>query len=163
MDFKHATLVFPITPKIIVLGEKKVRWGAGFLNAPGGRIEPEETPEQAAIRELKEELELTASTDDLEKVAMLYMYIDDSPKFAIHTYLAHKWSGEPRESDELIPEIHPLHAIPYDRMWPADQAWMTLVFDGERICKRIFLESDGDPQKPNHFARMEDCVSPYAP
>jgi len=42
-------------PKIVVIHKLKPQWMAGRINLPGGKIEEGETPEEAAIRELKEE------------------------------------------------------------------------------------------------------------
>lgn len=41
--------------KIVVIHKLKPQWMAGRINLPGGKIEEGETPEEAAIRELKEE------------------------------------------------------------------------------------------------------------
>ncbi len=54
-NMKKATLCIPITRSRILLGRKKVRWGAGKLNGFGGKIEKGETPKETTIRELKEE------------------------------------------------------------------------------------------------------------
>ncbi|RKX74483.1 MAG: NUDIX hydrolase, partial [Spirochaetes bacterium] len=35
----------------VLLIHKKTGLGAGLINAPGGRIDPGETPEEAAVRE----------------------------------------------------------------------------------------------------------------
>lgn len=41
--------------EVLFILKDRPAWQAGKLNLPGGKIEPGETPEQAAIRELKEE------------------------------------------------------------------------------------------------------------
>lgn len=41
--------------EVLVLKKSRPTWQAGRLNLPGGKIEPGETPEKAASRELKEE------------------------------------------------------------------------------------------------------------
>jgi len=42
-------------PQFVLTLKDRPEWQAGHLNLPGGRIEPGETPENAAIRELREE------------------------------------------------------------------------------------------------------------
>ena len=56
----RATLLFVIRGGEILFIHKKRGLGAGKINGPGGRIEPGETPEQAAIRETEEELLITS-------------------------------------------------------------------------------------------------------
>lgn len=40
----------------LLLAEKKRGYGQGKINSAGGKLEQNETPEQAVIREIKEEL-----------------------------------------------------------------------------------------------------------
>jgi len=56
---ERATLLFVIKDGQVLLIHKKKGLGAGKINGPGGRLEPGETPEQAAIREVQEELLVT--------------------------------------------------------------------------------------------------------
>ena len=56
---ERGTLCFVLREGQILLIEKKRGLEAGKVNGPGGRIEPGETPEQAAIRETQEEIGIT--------------------------------------------------------------------------------------------------------
>lgn len=63
-DGKHYVLGFCITPKGAVLIQKAKRWGGYVWNGIGGKIEPNETPLQAMVREFWEEAGvLTLDTD----------------------------------------------------------------------------------------------------
>jgi 8-oxo-dGTP pyrophosphatase MutT (NUDIX family) len=44
---------------VLLIEKKRPAWQSGKWNLPGGHVEPDETPEQAAIRELSEESNLS--------------------------------------------------------------------------------------------------------
>ncbi len=65
---------------------------------PGGKVEPGETEEQAAVREIREELDL-----EIKVGASLGPAVDISERYRLHVYLATIVAGEPvlREHAEL--------------------------------------------------------------
>jgi len=153
---KHATLCIPITDTKILLGKKKVRFGAGKWNGFGGKIKEGETPEDATVRELKEECGLSAEKSDLEKVAILIFYFNGEPKFLMHTYLVRKWTGEPSESDEMIPSWHQKDDVPYHEMWKADSIWCKKILNGEKVAAHIHFKIEGTPGEDEEtFDRIE--------
>lgn len=66
MATKEYVLVYPrvvntrVCKEILLVEKDRPDWQKGRLNLVGGKIEPEETPEDAAIRELWEEAGLAA-------------------------------------------------------------------------------------------------------
>lgn len=153
---KRATLCIPMTDTEILLGMKKVRFGAGKWNGFGGKIKDGESPQEATVRELEEECGLCAHIDDLEKVAVVKFYFNNEPKFLMHTYLIRTWVGEPTETDEMVPKWHPLDAIPYDEMWKADSIWYKKVLNGEKVSAHVYFETDGVPGEDEEtFDRIE--------
>ncbi|WP_329002621.1 (deoxy)nucleoside triphosphate pyrophosphohydrolase [Kribbella sp. NBC_00709] len=65
---------------------------------PGGKVEPGETDEQAAVRELREELDLEIKVGE-----SLGPGVDISADYRLHVYLATAVGGDPvlREHSEL--------------------------------------------------------------
>ncbi len=139
---QRATLLFVIKDGNILLIHKKRGLGAGNINGPGGRIEPGETPLQAAIREVQEELCVTPR--EIEKSGELFFQFTDGLSIHCTVFRAADGDGIPRETDEAIPLWCPVGEIPYDRMWADDRHWIPLMltrivftgyflFDGNRM------------------------------
>jgi 8-oxo-dGTP diphosphatase len=65
---------------------------------PGGKVEPGETDEQAAVREIREELDLEIKVGETLGPA-----VDISADYRLHVYLATAVAGDPvlREHSEL--------------------------------------------------------------
>lgn len=135
-----ATLVFVVKDSRILLIRKKRGLGAGKINAPGGRLEPGETPLEGAIREVQEELcitplELTYSGENL------FQFVDGYSIHA-HVFKAGDYEGEPTETDEASPIWTPVDAIPYEEMWEDDKLWIPHVLDGTRFYGRYLFDDD---------------------
>ena len=137
---ERATLLFVVRDGRVLLIHKKRGLGAGKINGPGGRIDPGETPEQCAIREVQEELLVTAT--GVEPAGELKFQFADG--YALHGYVfkASGCDGEPQETDEAVPHWITFGEIPYDKMWADDRLWYPLVLQGRRFSGR-FLFDDG--------------------
>lgn len=57
-----------------------LRYGAGHWDFPKGKIEAGETKQEAALRELKEETNLTAQIDDNFEETIQYVFTDYDKK-----------------------------------------------------------------------------------
>ena len=135
-----ATLLFIVQENRILLIRKLRGLGAGKINGPGGRLEPGETPTQAAIREVEEEL-LVTPMNVRACGELLFQFVDG---FSIHGYVfkADDCSGEPQETDEAIPLWTSLEDIPYDRMWADDRVWVPMMLRGTSFKGRFVFEDD---------------------
>lgn len=137
---ERATLLFVIRDGQVLLIHKKKGLGAGKINGPGGRIEPGESPLQAAIREVEEEL-LVTPTGVREAGELKFQFVDG---FSIHGYVftATDCVGEPTETDEAIPIWTPLDRIPFERMWEDDHVWIPLMLAQKPFVGRFLFEDD---------------------
>lgn len=126
-----ATLCFPIREQHILLGLKKRRFGAGWWNGFGGRVESGESVPEAALRELYEEAGLAALPEHLEEAARIQFFLPDGKSLEVHTYLLWQWENDPVETEEMRPQWFALDAIPYGDMWPSDQLWLPQLLSGK--------------------------------
>jgi 8-oxo-dGTP diphosphatase len=135
-----ATLVFVIQNGSILLIRKKRGLGAGKINGPGGRLEPGESPEEAAIREVQEELKITPL--GLRYCGENLFQFTDGYSIHVHVFAAESYEGVPTETEEAIPIWAPINEIPYEEMWEDDRLWIPLVLQRKRFCGRYIFNGD---------------------
>jgi len=130
----EATLLLLMDNNKILLAKKKRGFGEGKYNGVGGKLEKDETPEQAMIRECNEEIKVIPT--EYEKVGEIEFleYINsEKVNLVFHLFLATKWIGVPIESDEMIPYWFNKESIPYDEMFSDDKYWLPLILEGKKI------------------------------
>ena len=82
--------------KVLLLRRYNTSWLDGWYDLPAGHLEDQEKLKNGAVRELKEEANITAAPSDL-KLVHIYQNHDrpDTPHYG-YMFLAKKWSGTPR-------------------------------------------------------------------
>ena len=142
------TLVFLIDRgnKEILLAMKKRGFGAGKLNGLGGKVAEGESIPAAAVREVKEEAQVTVEEKDLVKVAQIFFYFKEHPDWNIdcRVFFAEHFKGEPTETEEMAPEWFDFEAIPYERMWTDDKYWLPRVLAGEYLTAEFHFNGTGE-------------------
>ena len=124
----------------ILLIRKLRGLGAGKINGPGGKLDAGETPRQAAVREVEEELGITP-LDPIESGQLRFQFVDG---YSIHVwvYRTRDFAGEPVETAEAKPLWVSLDKIPYEQMWEDDKFWLPMVIAGERFQTRWIFDDD---------------------
>lgn len=145
---KRVTILFLLKEGQILLAMKKRGLGQGKWNGVGGKIEKNETPEQAASRECQEEIGVYVDPKDLIKLGELEFLIP-SQQFESYDYIftATKWIGTIVETEEMAPKWFSVKEIPYDQMWSADYIWLPKIIAGEKIKGRITFDEQEKIQK----------------
>lgn len=128
----------------VLLGDKKKGLGLGKLVGPGGKLEPGETPRQAAVREVFEESGLRIDEDDLLLLGRIRYEFPHRESWSQVSWVfaTRSWRGEIVESDELLLRWHDVADIPFDRMWDDARFWLPGVLmspDPERYLERRFV------------------------
>ncbi len=135
---KILTLCFIQRNGEILLGMKKRGFGMGRWNGFGGKVEEGETIEEAAKREVLEEISI--SVFEVEQFAEIEFTFEDKKEILeVHVFDAKKWTGKPEESDEMRPEWFSLDNIPYKKMWPDDAIWFPLYLAGKKFRGKFYL------------------------
>jgi 8-oxo-dGTP diphosphatase len=141
------TLVFLLKDGEVLLAMKKRRFGAGKWNGLGGKLEPNETVREAAVRESQEEAGVTPQ--NVKEVAEIHFHYAPDPSdinmnVTVTVYTADNWFGEPTETEEMSPRWFKLSEVPYSHMWEDDQIWLPFVLRGEKIKAEFTF---GSPEK----------------
>lgn len=146
---KRATLSFLIQQgktDSVLLGLKKRGFGRGKWNGFGGKIEPGETPREAAAREISEECGLSVRPEDLVPAGHVTFFFSAEPSFDhdVEVFVATAWHGEPRETEEMKPVWFPVHGLPLREMWRDDAHWLPHVLAGSPIEAEFSFAADGE-------------------
>lgn len=147
----------------VLLADKKVGFGAGKVVAVGGTVEPEETVQQAVVRELKEEINVTIAERDLQPAARITFRFPGRPEWdrLVYVYLARRWRGEPEESREVVPRWFPVDGIPFDEMWADGRHWLPAVLAGRRVVARYEFAKDNDTLARTELKDDRDYLWPH--
>lgn len=135
------TLSFMIDNNKILLGMKKRGFGAGRWNGFGGKVHDGETIEQAAKRELAEEIGVRAKS--LQKHGIIDFSFEGKPgTLEVHIFVVTAFSGEPVEGEEMAPRWFSSNKIPYKKMWVDDPHWLPLLISGKRFRGKFHFSAD---------------------
>lgn len=128
---ERATLCFLRKNNSVLLIHKKTGLGAGKINGPGGRLEPGETTEEGAIRELEEEVGLTPVSP--RKQGELHFIFTNGYNLHGTVFTADSFTGRMIETFEAKPFWCDIDSIPYDKMWEDDPFWLPSLLAGKQV------------------------------
>lgn len=139
----------------LLLGRKKRGFGEGYFNGFGGKLEPGESTDQAAVRELCEESGLTATA--LEHVGVLTFVFDDQTErpWQVHVYAVPSWKGSPEETEEMAPVwFEAPKELPFGRMWADDRYWYPRFVEAVSMAARAETTTSGGDTDNNNFTTI---------
>lgn len=139
---------------------KKRGFGKDKFNGFGGKVNPNETIEEAVLRELYEEINVKAELEDIEKVGeitFIFPYVTQSKwNQIVHVFLIKNWDGEPIESEEMKPEWFNVEGIPFERMWQDDKHWLPLVLQNKLIKAKFVFNEDNESVKEMNIDEVKE-------
>jgi len=147
-----ATLIFVVRFDKVLLIRKKRGLGAGKINGPGGKLEPGETAQQCAHREINEELCIEV-TESVDAGRLRFQFIDNY-SIDVQVFVASGFQGTPSETAEAVPLWFNTNDIPFDEMWADDRIWLPRVLAGERVDGRFIFDGD---RLLEHSVNWHDC------
>ncbi len=139
---KETNLCYLFRPGQVLLAMKKRGFGVGKWNGPGGKAQPGESPIEALVREVQEEIGVTVrAPDDRGVIDFIY---EDKPEWTTRCriFSSTDFVGEPVESEEMQPQWFALNTIPYHEMWESDGVWLPKLLAGERVSYRLYFSKD---------------------
>jgi 8-oxo-dGTP diphosphatase len=92
---------------------------AGLWEFPGGKVELNERPEDALVRELREELGITVLPDDLTPLSFASAPLGEKHLLLL-LYICRNWVGEPAPLDAEAVQWSDIDALQSLDMPPAD-------------------------------------------
>lgn len=143
MKIQLTTLLLILNDNQILLAEKKRGFGVGKFNGIGGKVEKDETIEDAMIRETQEEIGVTPS--DFTKMATITFdeWVNDEEKQVIMSvFVAQSYMGKIVETDEMKPKWFNLNDIPYEKMFEDDKIWLPEVLKGNKLNAQFVFDKE---------------------
>lgn len=142
---KILTLCVPVDNRKVLLGMKKRGFGVGLWNGFGGKVEDGESIEEAAMRELQEEVGI--SDGSLSKAGVLEFSFDSEDKvLEVHIFRLTNFTDTSTESEEMKPEWFSFDSIPLSQMWSSDTYWLPLFLDNKTFEGEFRFDRPSDAE-----------------
>lgn len=125
---------------------------AGCWEFPGGKFEPGETPQQALVRELHEELGIAALT---ARPLIRHRHHYPARDVVLHTFEVTAWQGEPRGRQGQALRWLPAEAIAPADLPPADGPLLTAA----RLPDIYAISGDFDGNEADFLGRVERLIA----
>ncbi len=128
--------------KILLQRKKKKLFGGGKWNAPGGKIKGNETPEEAAKREVSEETGLIIKSIASHGQLNFHFINKAKPDWIVYIFSTDSFSGSPKANQEGMLKWVTIDQIPYDYMWPDDQYWLPLLLKNKKFKGDFWFDKE---------------------
>lgn len=142
---KHLTLLFLLRDSRVLLAMKKRGFGEGRWNGVGGKVDGNETIEQAMLRECQEEIRVTPLVfKNAGEITFNEFVGNNTSNLQVHVFTCTQWQGEPIETEEMAPLWFDMNDLPLKDMWSDDAYWLPQVLSGKRINAEFTLDENDE-------------------
>tara|TARA_Y100000590_G_scaffold469156_1_gene655183 strand:- start:1938 stop:2336 length:399 start_codon:yes stop_codon:yes gene_type:complete len=123
-----ACALVDLNGRVLINQRPKGKDFEGFWEFPGGKVENDENPEDAVIRELKEEIDIDVNSACLAPLSFSEARYNDT-HVLILLYIARKWEGiiKPLENQKIV-WVKPKDISAYEIL-PADKSFFPILRD----------------------------------
>ena len=133
---------------------KKRGFGEGRWNGFGGKVNEDESIEEAAVRELEEEAGIKSK--DINKIGIIEFSFESEPKvLEVHIFRVSDFEGEPLESEEMRPQWFGFEEIPFHQMWSDDEHWFPYFLEGKLFKGRFHFDRPSDSEYSSQILERE--------
>jgi len=112
----------------------------GKWNGLGGKLEPQETPEECVIREVKEESGLKISSPHLHGLITFPLF-DGKDDWYVFLFTADKFNGDLINSNEGHLEWIPNDKLLSLNLWEGDQIFIPWLFGGKFFSAKFIYDN----------------------
>lgn len=126
--------------KILLQKKSDGLFGENRWNGVGGKLNPNEAPEDGVVREVFEETRLKISSPI--KKGELHFYYGDRFKldWIAHVFSVDSFSGIITRNSEGVLHWFKIEEIPYEEMWPDDKHWLPMLLSGKKFEGRFYYD-----------------------
>jgi 8-oxo-dGTP diphosphatase len=138
----RATLCHVLNEERLLLKRATRGVSLGKWNAPGGKIERGENPEENARREVLEETGLVLGETNFHGRIAYEMGSGDPRLIRVFLFSARSFTGRLRSTDEGVVRWFHVSRLPLDEMWDDDRYWVHLMLNGCRFDARFSYDKE---------------------
>ena len=139
----HATLCFILDKnRVLLLKKTPGLFGGGKWNAPGGKLQPSETAEHCAAREVFEETGLLVKPTSVAVLSFFKYDKRRDPDWIAHVFRATDYQGTIKEGREGVLRWFPINQPPFDEMWEDDRYWYEHAIEGRAFKGDFYFRGD---------------------
>ncbi len=166
-EYSEGAFVFFTRGKQILMSLTSYSPDVALYSGYGGGVDKDETPEEAAVRETKEEADVVIKEEDLKKVAVLTRVTKHIPEntqsvFKLTIFLCDKWEGEVQDLPGMKSAWFDFDQLPFDQMHAENKIWFPMVLEGKcvEMDSAFVKRDDRKPELINRDIREVEILTP---